>query len=66
MRLVISFVGVEISYFLNLWIKSYGCLKFLGEVRAGRACAIANEEELTTCAKIWGQKEEAKFWEKVV
>jgi hypothetical protein len=30
-------------------------LKFLGEVWAGRACAGANEEELTTCGKIWGQ-----------
>jgi hypothetical protein len=41
---------------LDLRIKSYGCLKFFGEVWAGRACAEANEEELTTCAKIWGQR----------
>jgi hypothetical protein len=31
-------------------------LKFQGEVWAGRACAAANEEELTTCAKFWGQE----------
>jgi hypothetical protein len=29
-------------------------LKFLGEVSIGWACAGANEEELTTCAKFWG------------
>jgi hypothetical protein len=33
-----------------------GNLKFLGEVWAGRACARANEEDLTTCGKIWGQR----------
>jgi hypothetical protein len=33
---------------LDLWIKSYGCLKFLGEVWAWRACAGANQQELTT------------------
>jgi hypothetical protein len=32
MCLAISFTGVEISYFSDLQIKSYGCLKFLGEV----------------------------------
>jgi hypothetical protein len=32
------------------------CLKFLGEVSAGRACAVANEEELTICKKNWGQE----------
>jgi hypothetical protein len=37
--------------FPYLWIKSYEYLKILGEVWAGRACAAANEEELTTCAK---------------
>jgi hypothetical protein len=31
-------------------------LKFLGEVWAGRACAGANEEELTICKKNWGQE----------
>jgi hypothetical protein len=36
MRLAISSVGVQISYFSDLWIKSYGCLKFLGEVRAAK------------------------------
>jgi hypothetical protein len=51
MRLTISFVGVQKPYFLDLRIKSYWCLKFLGEVWAGRACAVANQQELTTCAK---------------
>jgi hypothetical protein len=37
MRLGISFVGVQKSYFLDLRIKSYGCLKFLGKLRAARA-----------------------------
>jgi hypothetical protein len=45
---------------LDLRIKSYGCLKFQGEVWAGRACARANQQELTTCAKSGGQ-EEKKF-----
>jgi hypothetical protein len=36
MRLAISFAGVQISYFLGLHIKSYGCLKFLGRVRAAK------------------------------
>jgi hypothetical protein len=53
MRLVVSFVGKK-SYFLDLRIKSYGCLKFLGEVWEGRPCAGANEEELTNHKKIWG------------
>ena len=43
-------------YFLDLRIKSYGCLNFLKEVWAGQACATANEEELTTCGKIWRQR----------
>jgi hypothetical protein len=42
---------------LDLRIKSYGCLKIQGEVWAGRACAAANEKELTTCAKNRGQEE---------
>jgi hypothetical protein len=41
---------------LDLQIKSYECLKFQGEVRAGRACDGANGKELTTCAKFWGQE----------
>jgi hypothetical protein len=45
---------------LDLRIKSYECLKFQGEIWAGRACAAANEKELTTCAKSGGQ-EEKKF-----
>jgi hypothetical protein len=56
MHLTVCFAGVQKSYFLDLRIKSYGCLKFLGEIWAGRACAGANEEELTTCAKLWGQE----------
>jgi hypothetical protein len=43
MRLAISFTGVQISYFLDLWIKCYGCLKFLGEVWAGQACVGSNQ-----------------------
>jgi hypothetical protein len=38
-------------------------LKFQGEVCAGRACASANEKELTTCTKSGGQ-EEKKFQQK--
>jgi hypothetical protein len=55
MRLAGSFAGKRKSYFLDLRIKSYGCLKFLGEVWVRRACAGANEEELTKHQKIWGQ-----------
>jgi hypothetical protein len=40
MRLAISFAGVQKSYFLDLWIKSYGCLKKLGEVRAAKKLLI--------------------------
>jgi hypothetical protein len=54
MHLAASFAEKK-SYFLDLRIKSYGCLKFLGEVWAGRACAGANEEELTKHQKFWGQ-----------
>ena len=53
MRLLISFMGIQILYFSDQWIKSYGCLKFLEEVWARQACVGANEEELTTCAKNW-------------
>jgi hypothetical protein len=62
MHLTISFVGVQISYFRERCIKSYECLKILGEVWAGWACVEANEEELTTCAKnlyVGGRKEGA-------
>jgi hypothetical protein len=64
MRLVVSFAGKK-THFLDLRIKSYGCLKFQGEVWAGRACAAANEKELTTCAKSGGQEEKKiqKKWE---
>jgi hypothetical protein len=55
MRLAVSFAGKQKIHYLDLRIKSYGCLKFQGEVWAGRACAAANEEELTACAKICGQ-----------
>jgi hypothetical protein len=47
MRLVASFAGKK-KHFLDLRIKSYECLKFQGEVWAGRACAAANDKELTT------------------
>jgi hypothetical protein len=60
MRLAISFVGRKKTHFSDLRIKSYGCLKFQGEVWARRACAGANQQELTTCAKSGGQ-EEKKF-----
>jgi hypothetical protein len=60
MRLIVSFARRKKTHFLDLRIKSYGCLKFQGEVWAGRACAAANEKELTTCAKSRGQ-EEKKF-----
>jgi hypothetical protein len=32
MHLALSFAGKKKSYFLDLRIKSYGCLKFQGEV----------------------------------
>jgi hypothetical protein len=57
MRLAVSFAGKK-THFLDLWIKSYGCLKFQGEAWAVRACVAANEKELTTCAKSGGQEEE--------
>jgi hypothetical protein len=56
MCLAVSFAGVQKSNFSNLQIKSYGCLKFFGRVYTGWACARANEEELTTCAKKLGQE----------
>jgi hypothetical protein len=55
MRLAISFARVQISYFSDLRIKSYGCLKIIGEVWVGQVCARANEEELTTFPKICRQ-----------
>jgi hypothetical protein len=36
-------------------------LKFLREVLVGRACVGANQQELTTCAKSGGQKENLFF-----
>jgi hypothetical protein len=57
MRLALSFAGKKKSHFLDLRSKSYGCLKFQGEVWAGRACAGANQQELTTCTKVEGRKE---------
>jgi hypothetical protein len=64
MHLAASFAGKK-SYFLDLWIKRYGCLKFLVEVWARQACAGANEEELTKHQKFWGQEgggKEARGW----
>jgi hypothetical protein len=57
MHLAASLAGRKKMHFLDLRIKSYGCLKFQGEVWAGRACAAANEKELTICAKSGGQEE---------
>jgi hypothetical protein len=51
MHLTVSFAGRKKTHFLDLRIKSYGCLKFQGEVWAGRACVGANEKELTTLQK---------------
>jgi hypothetical protein len=56
MHLTVSFAGKNKTHFLHLRIKGYGCLKFQGEVWVGRACAGANEEELTTCANFWRQE----------
>jgi hypothetical protein len=49
--------GKKKTHFLDLRIKSYGCLKFQGEVWVGQACSVANEKELTTWAKNGGQEE---------
>jgi hypothetical protein len=62
MCLVVSY-GEKRTHFLDIRIKSYGCLKFQGEVWAGRACVGANQQELTTCTKSEGQ-EEKKIQEK--
>jgi hypothetical protein len=64
MCLAVSFAGKKKMHFFDLWIKSYGCLKFQGEAWAGWACAAANEKELTNCAKS-GWQEEKKFPEKM-
>jgi hypothetical protein len=48
MHLALSFAGKKKTHFLDLRIKSYGCLKFQGGVWAGWACVAANERELTT------------------
>jgi hypothetical protein len=64
MRLALSFAGKQKSYFWDLRIKSYGCLKFQGEVWAGRACAGANQQELTTCTKK-GEQEKKKISQKM-
>jgi hypothetical protein len=58
MHLAASFAGKNKTQFLDLRIKSYGCLKFQREVWAEQACAAANEKELTPCAKSGGQEEE--------
>jgi hypothetical protein len=51
MRLAVSFAGRKKTHFLDLRIKSYGCLKFQGEVWVGRACVGANQQELTTAGR---------------
>jgi hypothetical protein len=55
-RHAISFAWIQFSYFLDLRIKSYGCLKVLGEVWAGQALAQANEVELTKVPKSGGRR----------
>jgi hypothetical protein len=52
--------GSKKSYFLDLQIKIYGCLMFLREVWARRACVGANEVELTKYKKVWGKEGEGK------
>jgi hypothetical protein len=47
---------IQISLFLDLRIKSYGCLKFLGEVWAGRAWAGTNEEKFIKVLKSEGRR----------
>jgi hypothetical protein len=39
-------------HFLDLRIKSYGCLKFQGEVWAGRASAAANSKKMGTARQV--------------
>jgi hypothetical protein len=55
MHLVLSFTEKK-THFLDLQIKSYGCLKSQREVWAGRACAGANEKELTTHKILWARR----------
>jgi hypothetical protein len=55
MRFRIIFAEIQILKNLDLQIKSYGCLKILGEVWAGWAYARANEGGLTKCAQKMGQ-----------
>jgi hypothetical protein len=43
MRLAVSFAEKKKTHFLDLRIKSYGCLKFQGEVWAWWACAATND-----------------------
>jgi hypothetical protein len=62
MPLALIFAGKK-THYLDLWIKSYGYLKFQGEVWVGQAYVGANQQELTTCAKSGGQ-EEKKIQEK--
>ena len=57
MQLRISLAGIQIPYFLDVQIKHYGKTKTLGEVWARQACAGANQQRLTTCAKKGGQEE---------
>jgi hypothetical protein len=53
-------VGVQNSQFSDLRIKTYGCLKILGEVWVGRACVGADQQELTTRGKKCEQEVEKK------
>ena len=55
MRLGISFARVQFFFIiLDFRIKSYRETKNSGEVWAGQASAITNQQELTTCAQKWG------------
>jgi hypothetical protein len=53
-RLAVSFAGKKIVFFGSTNQKLWS-LKFRGEVWAGRACAGANQQELTTSAQKGGQ-----------
>jgi hypothetical protein len=51
MQFRISFVYIQFLLFLDIWIKSYGEMKILGEVWRGWASARANHHDLTKYAQ---------------
>jgi hypothetical protein len=63
MRLVVSFAGEKKSYFLDLRIKSYGCLKFWREVWAGRAWVEPTSKSWLHQPKMVGNRNK-ESWEK--